>query len=99
MLPRSTSLSTRTSPPRSEEHTSELQSRLHLVCRPPLEKKTGRPKAFGSVVLLDATGGQQSKDVFRSTDGGATFAFASKAPTFDGTVAFVTATRWLQVAT
>src|SRR2546429_3899526 len=25
---------------RSEEHTSELQSRLHLVCRPLLEKKT-----------------------------------------------------------
>src|SRR4030042_5228093 len=24
--------------PRSEEHTSELQSRLHLVCRLPLEK-------------------------------------------------------------
>lgn len=59
----------------------------------------GRPKAFGSVVLLDATGGQQSKDVFRSTDGGATFAFASKVPTFDGTVAFVTATRWVQIAT
>src|SRR2546422_6835363 len=27
------------SPPRSEEHTSELQSRLHLVCRLLLEKK------------------------------------------------------------
>src|SRR5687768_18151708 len=26
---------------RSEEHTSELQSRLHLVCRPLLEKKKG----------------------------------------------------------
>src|SRR2546429_5481525 len=24
---------------RSEEHTSELQSRLHIVCRPLLEKK------------------------------------------------------------
>src|SRR5258707_9795717 len=24
---------------RSEEHTSELQSRQYLVCRPPLEKK------------------------------------------------------------
>ena len=59
----------------------------------------GRPKAFGSVVLLDASGGQQSKDVFRSTDGGATFSFASKVPTFDGTVAFVSAMRWLQIAT
>src|SRR3989442_9498376 len=28
------------SPPRSEEHTSELQSRPHLVCRLLLEKKT-----------------------------------------------------------
>src|SRR5207249_9999747 len=26
-------------PPRSEEHTSELQSRFDLVCRLPLEKK------------------------------------------------------------
>src|SRR5436305_3675606 len=29
----------RTSSPRSEEHTSELQSRPHLVCRLLLEKK------------------------------------------------------------
>src|SRR2546422_8207077 len=28
-----------TAPERSEEHTSELQSRLHLVCRLLLEKK------------------------------------------------------------
>src|SRR5687768_18238140 len=33
--------------PRSEEHTSELQSRLHLVCRLLLEKKKkiNNPKA------------------------------------------------------
>src|SRR3989449_2388382 len=30
-------------PGRSEEHTSELQSRLHLVCRLLLEKKKGQP--------------------------------------------------------
>src|SRR2546422_11763922 len=30
------------SPARSEEHTSELQSRLHLVCRLLLEKKKTR---------------------------------------------------------
>src|SRR5687768_17967077 len=30
---------TRGGSPRSEEHTSELQSRLHLVCRLLLEKK------------------------------------------------------------
>src|SRR2546422_7850861 len=35
---------TSTSPPsRSEEHTSELQSRLHLVCRLLLEKKKKTP--------------------------------------------------------
>src|SRR2546422_4187062 len=31
--------------PRSEEHTSELQSRLHLVCRLLLEKKKNRSTA------------------------------------------------------
>src|SRR2546429_2621877 len=30
-------------PARSEEHTSELQSRLHLVCRLLLEKKKNNP--------------------------------------------------------
>src|SRR2546422_7793330 len=35
--------------PRSEEHTSELQSRLHLVCRLLLEKK----------ILHHAGGGRQ----------------------------------------
>src|SRR6266436_8068174 len=34
--------------PRSEEHTSELQSRLHLVCRLLLEKKTSNAnRAYG----------------------------------------------------
>src|SRR2546422_8401270 len=35
--------------PRSEEHTSELQSRLHLVCRLLLEKK----KVLAVSALLD----------------------------------------------
>src|SRR5687768_18114897 len=34
-----TATRSRTSQTRSEEHTSELQSRLHLVCRLLLEKK------------------------------------------------------------
>src|SRR2546429_5732900 len=34
-------------PHRSEEHTSELQSRLHLVCRLLLEKKTKTTYALG----------------------------------------------------
>src|SRR2546422_5550023 len=38
------SRSVRDMPGRSEEHTSELQSRLHLVCRLLLEKKKSRNK-------------------------------------------------------
>src|SRR5690606_39365550 len=37
--PRTTALSMSVSMYRSEEHTSELQSRENLVCRPLLEKK------------------------------------------------------------
>src|SRR2546422_3570672 len=37
--------SARESPARSEEHTSELQSRLHLVCRLLLEKKKNKDGA------------------------------------------------------
>src|SRR2546429_6023358 len=33
---------------RSEEHTSELQSRLHIVCRPLLEKK--KTKSCGTLL-------------------------------------------------
>src|SRR2546429_2356563 len=41
---------------RSEEHTSELQSRLHLVCRLLLEKKkNNRIIAWSSAPMLDAT--------------------------------------------
>src|SRR2546422_6334946 len=44
---------------RSEEHTSELQSRLHLVCRLLLEKKKNKTKAtemnFPPVVHLFIT--------------------------------------------
>src|SRR5205809_2839645 len=35
---------------RSEEHTSELQSRLHLVCRLVLEKKKAPRKAIAADV-------------------------------------------------
>src|SRR2546422_4773237 len=34
--------------PRSEEHTSELQSRLHLVCRLLLEKKKQNQKGHNA---------------------------------------------------
>src|SRR2546429_5448079 len=38
---------------RSEEHTSELQSRLHLVCRLLLEKKTADHRGASLVPGLD----------------------------------------------
>src|SRR2546422_3742940 len=34
---------------RSEEHTSELQSRLHLVCRLLLEKKKKKKKTINTI--------------------------------------------------
>src|SRR2546429_6451135 len=35
---------------RSEEHTSELQSRLHLVCRLLLEKKKKQPSGVYTII-------------------------------------------------
>src|SRR2546422_7775940 len=40
--------------PRSEEHTSELQSRLHLVCRLLLEKKNKHREHITAEGTLDA---------------------------------------------
>src|SRR2546429_5276106 len=39
-------------PARSEEHTSELQSRLHLVCRLLLEKKKSRSALLSSSAVI-----------------------------------------------
>src|SRR5258708_24917771 len=39
-------------PDRSEEHTSELQSPDHLVCRLLLEKKKNRPPIFIQLTIL-----------------------------------------------
>jgi photosystem II stability/assembly factor-like uncharacterized protein len=59
----------------------------------------GRPRTFGSIVLIEARlYDQQTRYVFRSTDGGATFAYASTAPIVEGTVAYVSEARWLQIA-
>src|SRR3989442_10858091 len=38
-------------PRRSEEHTSELQSRPHLVCRLLLEKKKNKKKATTTILV------------------------------------------------
>src|SRR2546422_6793748 len=51
---------------RSEEHTSELQSRLHLVCRLLLEKKKNKDSAH--VPATATTCG----DLFRSRSSGCT---------------------------
>src|SRR2546421_8366820 len=50
----------RTKSPRSEEHTSELQSRSDLVCRLLLEKKNYHPRDF----LRDSQnpGGKKRRD-------------------------------------
>src|SRR5437899_3867456 len=55
---------------RSEEHTSELQSLRHLVCRLLLEKKKKRPKRQCALSLgaLQAGGGS----LLRRHPGGAT---------------------------
>src|SRR2546422_6420178 len=42
---------------RSEEHTSELQSRLHLVCRLLLEKKKNKGEKLQPAVALLGTAG------------------------------------------
>src|SRR3712207_7152858 len=39
-------------PARSEEHTSELQSRQYLVCRLLLEKKKNNSRSFSSHIYL-----------------------------------------------
>jgi photosystem II stability/assembly factor-like uncharacterized protein len=57
----------------------------------------GRPRAFGAIVLLDATPAGQSRAVFRSQDSGATFGLVSAAPLVEAPVAFVTPARWLQL--
>src|SRR3989449_7770678 len=44
-------------PARSEEHTSELQSRLHLVCRLLLEKKNGAAQMDGAILVVSAADG------------------------------------------
>src|SRR2546429_1878822 len=45
---------------RSEEHTSELQSRLHLVCRLLLEKKKKSCEVAMRVTALQRTVGRRS---------------------------------------
>src|SRR2546422_1826940 len=49
---------------RSEEHTSELQSRLHLVCRLLLEKKKKKQsKDYDSCSQMKMRGGRRSATI------------------------------------
>ena len=60
----------------------------------------GLVRAFGSTLLVTADGpksGGNDHYVFRSTDGGATWAYLASSPKQDGTVALVTASRWAQL--
>src|SRR5260370_10264131 len=50
---------------RSEEHTSELQSHLNLVCRLLLEKKKDDIHGAPNAVLYDELGGSDSLLVLR----------------------------------
>src|SRR2546429_3552115 len=47
---------------RSEEHTSELQSRLHLVCRLLLEKKKNITKDYINFLTLLSTEALHARD-------------------------------------
>src|SRR5205809_5266748 len=59
---------------RSEEHTSELQSRLHLVCRLLLEKKSKKideieaGKSYCSRRFVDATCDDKSAQLYALFD-------------------------------
>ncbi|HEX6061738.1 MAG TPA: hypothetical protein VF001_06675 [Candidatus Limnocylindria bacterium] len=54
-------------------------------------------RVFGSVALADVSG-QAKHYAYRSSDGGATWAYANTAPNQQDVIAFVTATRWLQIS-
>lgn len=63
--------------------------------------RAGRVHAFGPTLLVDASGqvgGRTVSYVFRSVDGGASWSYLATLPQSDGGFAFVTASRWLQIA-
>jgi len=63
--------------------------------------RVGRLGTFGATILLTAFPSDPiagTTYVYRSTDAGATWTYASVAPHSTQDVAFVTATRWLQIA-
>src|SRR2546429_6325194 len=55
-------------PHRSEEHTSELQSRLHLVCRLLLEKKKKKKKTILRSVIANRMSSRTPHAISRKHD-------------------------------
>jgi photosystem II stability/assembly factor-like uncharacterized protein len=59
----------------------------------------GRVRAFGSTLLVPVTGPGPGvfalTYIYRSSDGGATWTYAAQAPSADGPLALITASRWL----
>jgi photosystem II stability/assembly factor-like uncharacterized protein len=54
-------------------------------------------RVFGSTALADLAG-QANHYAYRSNDGGTTWTYANTAPNQQDVIAFVTATRWLQIS-
>jgi photosystem II stability/assembly factor-like uncharacterized protein len=59
--------------------------------------RAGLVKGFGSILLVPAFSNQADGYVFRSTDGGASWAYLAPAGPVNNSPAFVTATRWVKV--
>jgi photosystem II stability/assembly factor-like uncharacterized protein len=60
--------------------------------------QSGLVKGFGGTLLVLANSGQGDGYVFRSTDGGASWAFLAKAGGGANYLTFVTASRWLVIS-
>jgi photosystem II stability/assembly factor-like uncharacterized protein len=62
----------------------------------------GRVRVVGTTLLVAAsgqTGGRLATYAFRSVDGGSTWAYVATIPDGEGALTFVSATRWLLIAT
>lgn len=64
--------------------------------------RAGPVKGFGATLLVEAVGqttSGQRRYILGSADGGATWTFRADAPDPESAVAFVTASRWVQIST